>query len=249
MATEAPPFKSMPDPTVGPSVASRANKDKSARPGSRGSDTPRGLRTGVCDVGSPRTADSNGCETLRMAEARFKVLDVVEIGDAPEFVAQGLTGQRGVVTQVRAYVDGRIQYGLGAGDGEADGVGGLFDEAHLNPTGERSTAEVFQVPGPFKVREIVTVLPGCRVAQLANRTAVVDGSYVDPDEDGELSLGIWIEELAEVFVVKPRFLVATGQRLPIPPAARQTTSTQVDPSGGVLGTTAYVIVDEIDRYL
>ena len=108
---------------------------------------------------------------------------------------------------------------------------------------------MFQVPGPFKVREIVTVLPGCGVAQLANRTAVVDGSYVDPDEDGELSLGIWIEDLARVFVVKPRFLVATGQRLPIPPATRQATSTRVDASGGVLGTTAYVIVDEIDRYL
>lgn len=182
-----------------------------------------------------------------MTKPRFSVLDIVEIGTEPTLTEQGLAGRRGAVTQVREYADGRFKYELGFVGDEELSASGLWDEASLNPTGARAAAGLFQLPGPFRVREVVAVSPACGVTELANRTAVIDGSYVDGD--GELSLGIWVEELHELFVVKPEFLVATGDRLPASSPGRRAVSTRVDESGGVRGQDSYVVLDEIDRYL
>jgi hypothetical protein len=182
----------------------------------------------------------------RMKQPRFHVLDIVEIGDHPTLAKDGLVGLRGAVTQVRRYPGGRFQYGLGDVDHGVE-VGGLYDEENLLPTGQRATIDLFRLPGPFRVRDVVTISDTCDQAEIAGKTGVVE--YCDWSDDGESGPAIWVEELQLVFQVEPRFLSPTGERLSPPPLGRTATSTRVDVSGHVLGQVKYVIEDEIEHYL
>jgi hypothetical protein len=163
-----------------------------------------------------------------VAEPRFRVLEVVKISDvAPTEVA----GKHGAITQVRDYGGGRFRYGLGSLDDDP-GVGGLYDEDSLRATGRSASPGLFRVPGPFAVREVVRVSAEAGVDEISGRVGQIDGSYTD--DAGELSLGVWIEELGERFVVEPRYLESTGERRPPPERGRRASSTRVDVRGDVL---------------
>ncbi len=178
-----------------------------------------------------------------MAEPRFRVLEVVEICD-PQLT--GRVGRRGAVTQVRDYGDGRFRYGLGAVDDDL-GVGGLYDEVSLRPTGQAALPDVFRVPGPFVSRELVRVSAEAGIDEISGRVGAIDGSY--QEDSGELVLGVWFSELRELFVVAPRYLESTGERLPLPESGRTASSTRVDVRSTVLGHDDYVVLDEVARYL
>jgi hypothetical protein len=178
-----------------------------------------------------------------MAEPRFRVLEVVEISDV---ALADLVGKHGAVTQVRDYGSGRFRYGLGSLDDDP-GVGGLFDEDSLRASGQSASPDLFRVPGPFAVRELVRISAEASLAEISGRVGEIDGSY--QDDSGKLALGVWIEELGEAFVVEPRYLESTGERRPPPERGRAASSTRVDVRGDVLGGDEYVILDEVDRYL
>jgi hypothetical protein len=57
-----------------------------------------------------------------------------------------------------------------------DEVACLYDEEHLQATGERAAASLFAVPRGFQDRQAVTVSAGFDHPYLAGRTGVVDGS-------------------------------------------------------------------------
>jgi hypothetical protein len=169
---------------------------------------------------------------------------VVEIRDTIELRELGLAGQRGSIAVIRRYEDGRHRYSLGSEDDE---VGGLYDEDDLRPTGEQADISLYRVPGPFREREVVTISSDYPDSEIAGREAVIDGSYMDDEE--ELLLGVWLDELSQAFVVPPGALTSTGRRRPPEPLGRSSTSSRVSPEGEVVGTETYVIVDEINQYL
>ncbi len=183
-----------------------------------------------------------------MGEPRFAVLDVVEVRDHPGGSASGPAAHRGIVVQVREYPSGTYVYALAAFDDEdATEVGGLHDEAALEPTGERESLDRFRLPAPFQHREIVDIAVDYVERRIAGRSGVIEDELVE-EGDGPLFY-VWIEDLGEGFAVPASALTATGQRLPPPPAKRGATSTRVANDGQVLGHDSYAIVDEVGRYL
>jgi hypothetical protein len=184
-----------------------------------------------------------------MNEPRFAVLDVVEIGGDPALAEQGLSGRRGAIVQIRRYPDGLIRYSVGSLTDEDDGVGGLYDEEDLRDVGERVSIDRFRIPGPFREREIVVISEDCDEPKIAGRRGEILGGAYSHTDSGDLELDVWVEELGEVFVVDSRSLVATGERRPLPAAGRTARSTRVSEDGDILGSTGYVNVDDIERYL
>ena len=68
-------------------------------------------------------------------EHRFHLLDVVRVASSEVMVSAGEAGRCGIVLQIRRYPDDTYRYSLGyMADG---GLGGLYGEEHLEPTGER----------------------------------------------------------------------------------------------------------------
>ncbi|GEM_PF-5686982 len=179
-----------------------------------------------------------------MTEPRFKILDIVQIGDHPTLAAAGLTGQHGAIDQIREHPGPHFHYSVRSLVDDDDEIGGLYSEENLLPTGDRASTDRFALPGGFRVREIVQVSADCEVPQVAGRTGVVDGTYT-----GDGGVGIRIEELDDSVIVQPRFLTPTGDRLPAPEAGRAGFSTQVTVDGQIRGQTTYIIVDDVDRYL
>ncbi len=179
-----------------------------------------------------------------MNEPLFSVLDVVEIADTALFKELGLTGRRGSVATIRRFDDGRYQYSIGSED---EGVGGLYWEDALQPTGEQADISMYRLTGPFQERDVVRISSEYPDPDIAGREAVIDGSYADDEE--ELLLGVWIEELRQGYGVPPGSMMSTGERRRPEPLGRSSTSSRVSPNGEVLGTETYVIVDEISQYL
>jgi hypothetical protein len=68
-------------------------------------------------------------------------------------------------------------------------------------------------------------------------------------EDDEVLFAVWVEAVGEIFMVRPRFLTSTGERMPPPQPGRIASSTRVDERGRVLGRETYVIVDQVERNL
>jgi hypothetical protein len=179
-----------------------------------------------------------------MAEPRFEILEIVQIGDQPRLAASGLTGQRGAITQIREHPGPRFRYSVRSLVDDDDGIGGLYAEEDLLPTGERASPALFALPGGFRIREIVQVSATYEVPEVAGRTGVVDGTYT-----GEGGIGIRIEEFDESVTVDPRLLTPTGDRLPAPQAGRAASSIQVSADGQIRGQTTYTVVDEVSRHL
>jgi hypothetical protein len=190
----------------------------------------------------PRT--TGGCEDAGMREPRFKIFDIVQIGDHPRLAAAGLSGQRGAITQIREYPGPQFRYRVRSLANDDDEVGGLYDEENLLPTGEQVSRDLFGLPGGFRIGDIVQLSSTYEDPQIAGRTGVIDGTYTD-----EGGIGARIEELGESVIVQPLVLTPTGERLPMPGAGRAASSTQVSIDGQVKGQTTYIIVDEVDRYL
>ncbi len=112
--------------------------------------------------------------------------------------------------------------------------------------GHRDPAHDRPCKVPFLRRQIVRVAAEYS-DEIAGREGVIDGSYAEGD-DG-LLLGVWFEELGELFVVPPEFLTATEDRAPPPPRRRTATSTRVSEGGEVLGHDSYEIVGDIEHQL
>ena len=181
-------------------------------------------------------------------EPKFAVLDVVAIGDHAAPVEQGLSGRRAVITQIRRYDEGRYVYGVGGFEDDSE-VGGLYPEEWLRATGERASPDLFAVPGPFDVRDVVQIAADSEVREAAGRRAVLTDAYTEDPETGELLLCVWIDELGEVFTIAPAELSRTGERRPPRPRGRVAHSTAVGAAGEIIGASSFVIVDEIDQYL
>jgi hypothetical protein len=181
-----------------------------------------------------------------MGQHRFKILDVVQVGDHPVLAEAGLTGRRGAVTQIREYPGPRFRYSVCSLTGDDDDeVGGLYAEEDLEATAERASADLFALPGGFRVRQVVLVAAGCDDPDVAERTGVIDGSYT-----GDGGIGVQISDLGESVIIEPRFLTATDDRLPAPKVGpRAASSTQVSVEGRITGQTSYIVVDDVDRYL
>lgn len=128
-------------------------------------------------------------------------------------------------------------------------VGGIYPEACLLPTGERASAELFWLPGPFRARDVVQVAADCEFRDAAGRTAVLTDAYSEDPETGEVLLCVWIEELGETFMIAPGQLSATGARVPPERRGRVARSTAVSTDGEIRGTSTFVIIDEVHRYL
>jgi hypothetical protein len=190
---------------------------------------------------------NNACQTGGMAEPRFKILDIVRAGDHPALVRAGLAGRRGCVTQIREYPGHQFRYSVcgldRGGDDDDDDVAGIYDEEHLEGTGERASADLFALPGGLRFREVVQIPADCDQPAAAGRTGVVAGHA------GEDNLAVWFEELGEVIIVPLRFARPTGERLPPPEPGRPGESAQVSVTGQITGHASYLVVDEIGRYL
>ena len=203
--------------------------------------------TAAVGESSPGLVEAD-CKTAVVEGSRFAVLDVVEIGDGPVLAEQGLSGQRGVVTEIRRYDDGHYAYGVGAFEDGSD-VGGLYPEECLTATGERASPDLFRIPGPFQTREVVQIAEDCEVREAAGRRAVLTDAYSEDPDTGELRLCVWIDELGTVVTIAPKELQSTGQRESPKPRGRVAHSTAVGTDGEIHGTSSFVIVDEIDHYV
>jgi hypothetical protein len=181
-------------------------------------------------------------------EPRFAVLDVVEIADEAFLAEQGLSGRRAVVTSIRRYDDGHYKYSVGGFDHDPE-VGGIYPEECLLPTGERASAELFWIPGPFRARDVVQVAEDYEFGDAAGRRAVLTDAYSEDPETGEVLLCVCIEEVGEAFMVAPGQLSSTGERMPPEPRGRVAHSTAVSTDGEIRGSSSFVIIDEIDHYL
>ena len=143
----------------------------------------------------------------------------------------------GAVTQVRRHKDGRIRYCVAPFD--PDGVGTLFDECDLVPTGGCSTASQFTSFGEFRTRDIVKVRGSTASAEITGKLGtVIGGSRAGG------SLAVWINDLLEVWSIQPSDLESTGRR---EQRERSTNSTslQVSKAGDVLGYDDYEVLEDI----
>lgn len=171
---------------------------------------------------------------------------MVQVGKHALLADAGLTGRRGAVTQIREYPGPHFRYSVRSltGDDE-DEVSGLYAEEDLEATGERASADLFALPGGFRLGQVVLVAAGCDDPDVAGRTGVIDGSYT-----GNGGIGVQIQDLGESVAIDPQFLTPTGDRLPAPEAGpRAAWSMQISTAGRITGQTSYFVVDEIDRYL
>jgi hypothetical protein len=166
---------------------------------------------------------------------KFQLLDIV-LASPPE-TGWRFSG-RGWICQVRRYGDGSVAYVVAPLDDE-EAVGAVFDENELHPTGERQDAEAAIRVGPFRLREAVTVMTRSEHTDVAGLTGVVVGS------GGETSVGVWIDDLGEVFDVPIADLQSTGVRRP---AQRKSgsNSLRVNQAGQVLGRDDYVVLQDMD---
>jgi hypothetical protein len=180
---------------------------------------------------------------------RFLVLDFVRMAQHPSLVADGSAGKRGVVTSIRGYDDGSFRYVVSSTeDSNIDDVAGIYDEDLLTPTGERGAPERFALPAGFRVRDVATVSIDCPETDLAGRTVEITDGHVD-DETGTAVLGVWCEQLGEAADLPVAFLTATGERLPPSPLGEPTGSIQVSGAGEFLGSSNYVLIDDLGHHL
>ncbi|MEU7821354.1 hypothetical protein [Catellatospora sp. NPDC049133] len=180
-----------------------------------------------------------------MPQQRLRVLDVVEVRIPASRPADDLpeAPQRGTVTEVRQYPDGRYRCTVWSA---GDEVACLYDEELLVATGDRAALADFALPGPFRVRDEVTVLSGCGDPEISGRIGVVDGSHCEIGDPPSAAIGVWIEALGAGFAVRPQDLRATGKRMPASSAGpRRGSSTQVTPDGKIRGQSTYTIVESI----
>lgn len=180
-----------------------------------------------------------------MPAPRFQILQVVQIADHPDLASHGLAGQAGCITQIREYPGPLFRYSVrGPDPADDDEVSGLYNEQHLEPTGQTAPAELFALPGGFREGEIVWIAADCGVPEAAGRTGTVDGTYTPAG-----GLGIWLGDLGDSVIVAPPFVTSTGQRVPPRPVPRSGHSTRVGTGGQITGRTTYMIVDDLDQYL
>jgi hypothetical protein len=175
----------------------------------------------------------------------FRVFDVVEVADRPPD-----TSGRMVVNQVRRHPDGSYTYEVGnadAMDGQDD-WGGLYRESDLTGTGGRVDVELWDMPGLFDYRDVVTVSMRHDDLELRGQTGVVEG-WCPPGEDNPETIGVWFAELERFDVVEPQDLTATGIKAPRPAPGDRATRTKVDTDGTVLGSEEYVVIDDLKFYL
>jgi hypothetical protein len=150
------------------------------------------------------------------------VLDIVEVTWEEPFIAMGLAGQRGAVLSIRRYPGGCYRYTLGnvpgsAGVGE-DGVGGIYDEEHLVPTGMRADAWRYGPIPPFRPRDVVQISLDCDVEEARGLSGYV--AVPCSAESGPAPIGIWVHGLEEACIIDARYLTRTGERLPTPPGGK-----------------------------
>ncbi len=183
-----------------------------------------------------------------LAAPKFKVLDIVELRPPGAY-----DGCRVAITQVREYAGPRYQYSVSGVTGIEevdDEISGRFDEEDLRSTGERApvefSAELFALPGGFRVGEIVVVHADHGDPDVAGRTGAIDGTC-----NGYGQVGVQFFDSDDCVLVQPWVLAATGERLPQPQPQypRTVHSTQVSVNGQITGHSAYQILDEISRYL
>src|SRR5262249_3430591 len=141
-----------------------------------------------------------------MIEPLHRVLDRVEIAVGRDRAPGGT----GVIAQIRRFPDGHFEYVVGAigDDGEN---GGLYQQSDRRATGERAAIDIFSLPGPFKVREIVRISDKCGDPEIAGRTGVLDGGYLKSTEFDGIGLSVWIEELSQSVLVDSDDLIGTGE--------------------------------------
>lgn len=177
---------------------------------------------------------------------RFKILDIV-IRDADDCAPD-----RGVVTEVREYPGHRFRYSIqfltsdnNPIPGDSDEImAAMCEEAELRGTGERAPLEIFALPGGFRVREVVRISEDYPDKDLGGRTGTIAG---DANSLGEI--GVWVDDIGESICLYPRFLTATGDRLPAPHTGRAASSISVSVHGHVTGQSSFIVIDELYRYL
>lgn len=164
----------------------------------------------------------------------------MELLDYCTLAAPGSPEPRLVVTHVRRYGDGRYVYGVADPDG-GDDHGCLYDADQLRLVGGRCDLAYFEIPGPFKHRDVVVVAADCQDAEYRSLEGVVDGWQ----DDGFLS--VRFDDLGECAFLPPSDLVATGRKAALPvPDGDVTSSVLVSGDGEVLRRDDYVIVDDLD---
>jgi hypothetical protein len=181
--------------------------------------------------------------------SRFSVLDIVLVPEHPRPVGDRSVGRRGLVTGIRGYDIGSVRYEVASmDDANVDDVAGIYDEDTLLPTGERGAVELFELPAGFRVREIATVSVDCPDADFSGRRVEISAGH-DDDKTGTAVLGVWCEELGEGAYLPASYLTRTGGRLPPGARGRRVESAEVSRDGELLGSSSYVMLDEIDQYL
>jgi len=173
-------------------------------------------------------------------EQRFHVFDVV----MPTDRAPGASGKM-VVCQVRLHGDGTYSYVVGNVDsrGDEDG-GGLYKQDDLRALGSRVDETLYRMPGPFDYRDVVLISAYHEDQTIRGKRGVVEGWY-DESEENPATVGVWIEEVGEFWVIEPKDLVATGEKAPRPQPGQPMKSTKVGVDGSVLGTEEYVVIDDL----
>jgi len=165
--------------------------------------------------------------TPKSSTTHFHVLDRVLVTDG-----LGLSGQVGVVTQVRRYSEGDtyFRYSVNLGD---EGV--ILDHANLQPTNQREPIETYLPPGNLYPWDEVEVRDEGSV-----RHGVIDGWAF---QDGRVKYAVWLPSVGEVEICSEDALVKTGrsQMRRSGPA----NSERVSESGQLEGADQYEIVEDI----
>jgi len=68
-------------------------------------------------------------------------------------------------------------------------------------------------------------------------------------DDHSLVYAVWVPALHEAWDVEASFLTPTGRRLPAPDRGRPVKSLQVGVDGSLLGSTEYLVVEDVDDLL
>lgn len=165
--------------------------------------------------------------TVDSTTSHFHVLDRVLVTDAQE-----LSGQVGVVTQVRRYSDGAIRHRYSVNLG---GEGVILDHANLQPTNQREPIDAYLPPANLYPWDEVEIRDGDNV-----RNGIVDGWYF---QDQILKYLVWFPEAGESEVCGTENLVRTGRSKKR--RSGPTTSMRVAESGQELGSDQYEILEDI----
>jgi hypothetical protein len=88
----------------------------------------------------------------------------------------------------------------------------------------------------------------CPDTDLAGRAVEITDGRVD-ELLGAPVLGVWCAELGEAADLAIAFLTPIGERLPLRPLGERMQSAQVSGQGEVLGTSSYLLIDDLDHHL